>query len=102
MHISKIISTFASDFDKGDIRWYQTLKCMSFLALYFIGFFLMLAIAVVYWLRKGDIKLSDIIVLPIVGMLSLGGIAVLIVILLCKGIELLLDESGKNKIFWTR
>jgi len=75
---------------------------MSFLAWYFLGAVIMMAIAIVRNLIHRQIKLSDRIVLPFVGMLSFGGVAVILVALFCRGIEMLLDETDKNRIIWEK
>ncbi len=62
----------------------------------------MMAIAIVDRVVHRQIKLSDLIALPIVGMLSFGGIIVIVVALLCHGMEKLLDGTGTNKVLWEK
>ena len=75
---------------------------MSFLFWYFLGAVIMMAIALAKCVIDREIKLSDLIVLPIVGALSFGGVAVLMVVVLCRGIEKLMDGTGTNKLIWFR
>jgi len=75
---------------------------MSYLAIYFIGFLIMVVIALIAILSTGKLRLSDVIIIPIASMLSFGGIAVLLIVLLCKGISLWLDKKGKNKVLWRK
>lgn len=75
---------------------------MSFFMLYLIGALVMAVYTFLSYFHQGEIKLSDLIVLPIVSMLSIGGIAVLLVIRFCEWFERHLDESGNNKVFWQR
>ena len=75
---------------------------MSFLFWYFLGAVIMMAIAIVKCIIDRKIKLSDLIILPIVGALSFGGLLIIVVALLCYGIERLLDGTGTNKTIWER
>ena len=75
---------------------------MSFFFIYLIGVLVMAIYALLSFFKQGEVKLSDLIVLPIVSMLSIGGIAVLIVIRFCEWLERVMDASGKNKVYWKR
>ena len=75
---------------------------MSFLFWYFLGAVIMMAIALCKCITDRKIKLSDLIVLPIVGALSFGGVIVIVVVLICHGIERLLDNTGTNKVIWEK
>ena len=75
---------------------------MSFLFWYFFGAVIMMAIAIVKCIIDRKIKLSDLIILPIVGALSFGGVIVIVMALFCHGIERLLDVTGNNKTIWER
>lgn len=75
---------------------------MSYFFWYFLGAVIMMAIAIVKCIIDRKIKLSDLIILPIVGALSFGGVIIIVVALLCHGIERLLDGTGTNKTIWER
>lgn len=75
---------------------------MSFLAIYFIGFLIMVVIALVSLFSYGEIRLSDVVILPIAGMLSVFGIAVLLIVLLCQAIETAVDRYGNNRVLWRK
>ena len=62
----------------------------------------MMAIAILDRVIHRQFTLSDLIVLPIIGMLSFAGVAVLMVVLFCHGIEIVLEETGNNKVLWER
>ncbi len=75
---------------------------MSFLLWYLLGAVIMMVLAICKCLKDRVIKLSDLIILPLVGALSFGGIIVLLVALICYGIEKLLDYTGTNKMIWEK
>lgn len=75
---------------------------MSFLFWYFLGAVIMMAIAMCKCIIDRRIKLSDLIILPIVGALSFGGVIVIMVALFCHGIERLLDGTDTNKVIWEK
>ncbi len=75
---------------------------MSYLAIYLIGALIMVVIALIAILSTGKIQLSDLIMIPVAGVLSWGGIVVLLAVLMCKGIELWLYVHGKNKVLWRK
>ena len=75
---------------------------MSYLAIYLIGALIMFVIALIAILSTGKIQLSDLIIILVAGVLSWGGIIVLLAVLMCKGISLWLDVHGKNKVLWRK
>ena len=75
---------------------------MSYLAIYLIGALIMVVIALIAILSTGKIQLSDLIMIPIAGLLSWGGIVVLLAVLMCNGIALWLHVHGKNKVLWRK
>jgi len=75
---------------------------MSYLAIYLIGALIMFVIALIAILSTGKIQLSDLIIILVAGVLSWGGIIVLLAVLMCKGIAIWLDVHGKNKVLWRK
>ena len=73
-----------------------------FWAIYLTCALIMMIIAVVIQLVRGQLRLSDVLILPLVGALSFFGMFVILMALLCHGLEMIMDETGRNRVLWQK